>query len=825
MRWWWLGPDVEHRDLERQLRAMAEAGIGGVEVAYVYPLAPVRHPFLSPGFLAALRFAAETAESLGLRFDLTLCSGWPFGGPHVSPANVSRGVVWDVREVGAGPVEVRLAPRWPGEQFLAAYVGDGSRQEPPAGFERLPAQGGVVRLGPGRGPRLVALAWSAPTGQQVKRAAAGADGPALDHYSAAATREHLAAVAEPLLAAAGAERVGSVFCDSLEVYGADWTPGLPAEYAARHGRELLDELWMLRFDSPGSAGFRGRYYELLAELFEQNFLRVIREWAAERGVPFRVQNYGVPPTRMSGYRWADLVEGEGWGWRGLPQTRWAASAAHRLGREVVSAEVWTWVHSPSLRATPLDLLGEAHEHLLLGINQFVGHGWPASPADAPGVGRLFYASGALDDRNAWWPAMPALSAYLGRLCWLLRQGRPVADVALYLPTADARAALGDGMPGGHGLDLWRACRDRIGEEIPGAIRDAGLDFDLVDDELLAELDPAAVAGPVVLPRVSLLPERTRAWLRAFEAAGGAVIEAASAAGLGALLQASVAPDLRIAPASDEIGFVHRRLDDVDVYFVANTGPHTRAVTVTPRAPGGRWQRWDARADAVLAEGTRDAPIPLELAPYEAAVLVVGDELPAVDAPAAPEPARATRLDAPWSVSFPGTAPQPVALPHDWAPERPHFAGAAVYEHGFDSGGLWGERVPARALLDFGDAVPLVEAEGGASGIRGSSYRALVEPPVREAAHLEVNGVDCGLLYAPPYRAEVAHALHPGHNTVRVTVMNASAAALTDPAARAALEADVARSRELYGSRFRMQDLDRAADGLRSGLLTVPVLRW
>jgi hypothetical protein len=824
MRWWWLGPDVEHRDLERQLRAMAEAGVGGVEVAYVYPLGPVRHPFLSPGFLAALRFAAETAESLGLRFDLTLCSGWPFGGPHVSPENVSRGVVWDVREVGARALELRLAPRWPGEQLLAAYVGDGSRHEPPTAFERLTAHDGLVRLGPGRGPRLVAVAWSAPTGQQVKRAAAGAEGPALDHYSAAATREHLAAVAEPLLTAAGPERVGSVFCDSLEVYGADWTPGLPGEYAARHGRELLDELWMLRFDSPGSAGFRAQYYELLAELFEQNFLRVIREWAAERGVPFRVQNYGAPPTRLGGYRWADIVEGEGWGWRGLPQTRWAASAAHRLGREVVSAEVWTWVHSPSLRATPLDLLGEAHEHLLLGVNQFVGHGWPASPADAAGVGRLFYASGALDDRNAWWPAMPALSAYLGRLCWLLRQGRPVADVTLYLPYDDARATLGADAGSAHGLDLWRACRDRIGDAIPAAIRDAGLDFDLVDDELLAELDPAA-AGPVVLPAVSPVPEGTREWLRTFAAAGGEVIDAASAAGLGARLQASVTPDLAIAPACDEIGFVHRRLDDADVYFVANTGPRTRAVTVAPRAPGRQWQRWDARAGVIVADGARNGPIPLELAPYEAAVLVVGDALRVADAPPAPEPARAAPLDAPWWVTFPGGEPRPVALPHDWAAERPHFAGAAVYEHGFDAGELWGDRVPVRALLDFGDAAPLVDEEGAARGIRGSSYRALVEPPIREAARVEVNGVDCGLLYAPPYRVDVTAAVRPGHNTVRVTVMNASAAALTDPAVRAALEADVAHSRELYGSRFRMQDLDSAADGLKSGLLTVPVLRW
>jgi hypothetical protein len=62
------------------------------------------------------------------------------------------------------------------------------------------------------------------------------------------------------------------------------------------------------------------------------------------------------------------------------QTRWASSAARLYGRNEVSAEVWTWVHSPSFRATPLDLKGEAHEHLLNDINQLMGHGCAPRPS-------------------------------------------------------------------------------------------------------------------------------------------------------------------------------------------------------------------------------------------------------------------------------------------------------------------------------------------------------------------------------------------------------------------------------------------------------------
>ena len=144
--------------------------------------------------------------------------------------------------------------------------------------------------------------------------------------------------------------------------------------------------------------------------------------------------------------------------------------------------MWTWVHSPSFRATPLDLKGEAHEHLLNGVNQLIGHGWPYSPADAPGLGWFFYAAGAIDDRNPWWPAMPELNAYLRRLCWLLRQGEPVADVAVYVPTRTCSPPWAGAVGGS--LDTWREANRRIPGEIPATIRAAGLDFDLIDDDAL-----------------------------------------------------------------------------------------------------------------------------------------------------------------------------------------------------------------------------------------------------------------------------------------------------------------------------------------------------
>ena len=61
-----------------------------MEIATLYPLAlddpqtGFRNlPYLSDEYIDALRFAASEATRLGMRIDVTLGSGWPFGGPHI----------------------------------------------------------------------------------------------------------------------------------------------------------------------------------------------------------------------------------------------------------------------------------------------------------------------------------------------------------------------------------------------------------------------------------------------------------------------------------------------------------------------------------------------------------------------------------------------------------------------------------------------------------------------------------------------------------------------------------------------------------------------
>ena len=91
VRWWWFGPAVVKPEILQELKQMKEDGIQGAELAFVYPEVlddPAKGlknlPFLSPEMLDDVKYAQAEGRKLGLRIDVTLCSGWPYGGPHIT---------------------------------------------------------------------------------------------------------------------------------------------------------------------------------------------------------------------------------------------------------------------------------------------------------------------------------------------------------------------------------------------------------------------------------------------------------------------------------------------------------------------------------------------------------------------------------------------------------------------------------------------------------------------------------------------------------------------------------------------------------------------
>ena len=127
MYWRVFGPAWTRPEIDRQLAVMKAAGLGGMTVYFLYPVALddpdkgiVNQRFGSAEFLDTFAYAARKAGSLGLRFSVNGGTGWPFGGPTVGPEDAAQ----RLREVRAarggdpGPV-LSLGKD---ESLVAAFV-------------------------------------------------------------------------------------------------------------------------------------------------------------------------------------------------------------------------------------------------------------------------------------------------------------------------------------------------------------------------------------------------------------------------------------------------------------------------------------------------------------------------------------------------------------------------------------------------------------------------------------------------------------------------------------------------------------------------------
>jgi hypothetical protein len=828
---------------------MKAGGIGGAEIQPVYPL-EVDDPthgfrnmrFLSPEFLDMVNLADKTGTALGMRMSITLGSGWPYGGEWV-PVTEAAGRLRVVSVPVSGTESSVAAPSMEnGEKLLASFLATGSVESYDAEHaQRIgPVRDGRLSLPENRsGAQVVLFFIAGRTGQPVKRPAWGAEGFVIDHFSHQAVADHLQNVAEPLLRAFGDHPPYSVFSDSLEVYGSDWTPELLGEFLRRRGYDLEPHLpELIAGTSEQSADLRYDWGRTLAELIDSNYLEQINTWARAHHTHLRSQSYGIPAVTLSSNRLVELPEGEGSQWHGpFSYTRWTTSASHLYGRPVTSAETWTWLHSPAFRATPLDMKAEADTFFLQGVNQLVGHGWPYSPLSAGEPGNSFYAAAVFNDRNPWWNVMPDVTAYLTRVSWLLRQGKPANDVAVLLPEEDAQAQFRLGEA---------SVSDRMGKllglELIPAILDAGYNFDFVDAQAIDRVGIPYRA--LVIPHLERLPLATYRRIADYAGHGGVVIATGSAPKrapgfiegprdsaavqaisqqlfaqaakntrllqetkeVGAALATFFKPDMEVQPAVTDVSFIHRRLPDADIYFVANTGNRPHSFTATYRTERAAAEWWDPFTGSVTGAG-KGSSIAMSLAPYESRVVVFADRVApsqtAPDAVFAP-----IDLSHDWKVTFDKSgATEMMQTLHSWLEDGAeiYYSGTATYERSVE--------IPedvARAhtaILDFGEGVPVERKPLNQPGMR-----AWYDAPLRDAAVVYVNGKRAGSVWHPPYRIDIAPLLHGGANELKVVVANT---AINSLAGRAPKDYTLLWAK--YGKRFAPQDMDHL-EPLPSGIL-------
>lgn len=851
VRWWWLGPAVTKPEILREIQQMKAGGFGGFVIHYDYPLALddpqtgfENLPFLSPQMLSDVSYANQQAHALGLRAGTALTSGWPYGGPQTPVTEAAAKIVEKQSTVAQGMDSIALPALEHGEQLLAAFADDG------AGHLRMLPQPAptAVRMAVPSGIQAVRWYIMSRTGQQVKRAAVDANGFVLDHFSHQAVSDHLEKVGDKLVAAFGNQPPDSVFSDSLEVFGADWTPDLLQEFRKLNGYNLLPHLPDLFTQNPDAQALAVRHDwgVTLTELIDKNYLTQVNDWARAHHTHLRAQVYGPPAVSLSSNSLVDWPEGEGPQWRQFAFTRWATSAGHLYGRPIISSETFTWLHSPAFRATPLDVKAEADRFFLQGVNQIYCHGWPYSPPSAGEPGWRFYAAAVFNAHNPWWIVMPQVTRYLQRVSWAMRQGEPANRIAIYLPEDDAWAAFTPGQVALTGLlPRW------ITPALTQAVEDAGYDFDYID---AAAIEARGIHYPLlILPNVDRMSPLTLAEIVQYEKAGGKVIalgripahapgflhyqqisaevSAASHAffghsggdvrvvqdvtELGDALHQMLAPTMTLSPPQPAVGFVRRRLGDADLYFIANTSniPVNAVAHLRSRYSSGTWL--DPMSGKASDAQSQNGDWPLHLAPYGSAILLLHAANVSLPASAGGEPLSPSTgkeiadLSANWTLSFGGLNLQetmPALASWTANPKTMFYSGVVVYRRTFDVSGS--DLNQSTLLLSFGKGTPIARP----SHRLQMGTRAWFNPPVHVAAVVYVNGRQAGTLWHPPYVLDVSGLLKPGTNQLEVRVANT---AINEMAGKSLPDYRLLWDR--YGRRFAPQDMNDLHP-LPSGLL-------
>lgn len=555
-RWWWMGSAVDEANLSNQLHTMSESGIGGVEITPIYGVKGEEAksiPYLTPHWMRMLYFSESEAKRVGMGVDMSMGTGWPFGGPQVSVEDAATRVI--VREYTLK-----------GGQSLPEKISAGeNKQDSTPWLEKVMAytkgKEALDLTGHVNADRI--LDWTAPkgsdfrvialftgkTGQMVKRAAPGGEGLVLNPFDAGAVQRYFAHFDKAFAGIRGSYP-HSFFHDSFEVYGADWTPDFLDRFEERRGYRLeyyLPEL-LADGDTDRSRRVISDYRETLGDLLKENFFVAWTEWAHSRGTTTRNQAHGSPANLIDLYAAVDIPEGETFGITdfdipglrkdsirkendGDPATlKYASSAAHIAGKKYTSAETFTWL-TEHFRTSLSQCKPEIDQMFVSGINHVYFHGTTYSPKEAAWPGWKFYASVDMSPTNPMWRDAPAFFRYITRVQSFLQEGEPDSDFLLYLPIYD----FWHEQRGNYYLSFpIHGMRDRLPEfyRTVSSIRDSGYDTDYISDQFLrtATVDNGMIRTEggasykaLILPSVKRLPPETLEKVRQLAEEGATVV--------------------------------------------------------------------------------------------------------------------------------------------------------------------------------------------------------------------------------------------------------------------------------------------------------------
>ena len=599
-----------------------------------------------------------------------------------------------------------------------------------------------------------------------------------------------------------------VITDSWEAGTANWTGNMMKEFSRRRGYEILPWLPVLfgRIVESAEASdrflwdFRITLGEMLAEYHYDALTELLNERGMGRYSESHETGRAFIGDGMEVKRSAHIPMSATWtpgGFSGPEEAgvavrhradvRESASVAHIYGQNIVAAESMTaigntWAYSPERLKPTADM------ELASGLNRFVIHTSVHQPVDdkVPGLGLGPF--GQWFTRHETWAeqAGPWIS-YLARSSYMLQQGQFVADVLyVYGEDNNITALFGDKLPDipeGYNYDFINAGAISKGLSVennrlftPGGTRYRLLALDTSTEYMSLPVlkrvkalvyDGAIVTGtkPVNTPSLSDEEDQFRAiadelWKN--ETGVNILGKGKVYAGKNikqVLEELDIKEDFSYTrPMNDtEVLFVHRKINDGDVYWVNNRNNRFEDIDATFRVSGKTPELWNPETGNIseisyeIENGLTTAS--LQLKPNDAIFIVfrnrtdkLSRELPVKDKK------QLAVLEGTWDISFQPDrgAPEKMVMKKlsSWSESEDtgvkYFSGTATYSRSIQVPQRWIQST-GNIVMDLGE--------------------------VKNIAEVVINGESIGIVWKAPFRVDITDTLIEGENRLEIKVTN------------------------------------------------------
>ncbi|MDR0871461.1 MAG: discoidin domain-containing protein [Planctomycetaceae bacterium] len=556
--------------------------------------------------------------------------------------------------------------------------------------------------------------------------------------------------------------------DSWEAGGMNWTERFRDEFKQRRGYDLQKYLpiacgYIGNNRSKSNeflADFRRTIGDLIADEHYAQFKKRAREYnlgfMPESGGP-----HGAPIDAQQLLGMSDVPMSEFWSWSPRHRVgnanrffvKQPASAAHTNGKRFVAAEGLTNIGMYWQESFAENLKPSFDQAVCEGLNLLVWHTFTSSPIEAGLPGNLYFAGTYFNPQCTVWNKAKPFIDYINRVDFMMQQGIPVADVLEFY---------GSGVPNFTQGEWANTAGCAPGYDWDVCSEDVLLKLKMENGELRIPFDdiPAAIRMTAAKYKVLVIPEAKRCSPNALKKIeelkqAGAVIAVKNDV-REALQKKGIRPDFEIAtPLNDKsrIEWIHRRVDDTDVYFVANLTNQAEKFTAKFRAAGEQAELWDAVTGTVrLAEPLAVGEVKLDLPPFGSTFAVFRPAVSRTGLTSSNADRKRSTADvdlANWSAEFrsPFKEEQPFTVQmdklDDWlknSDERiRYFSGEAVYK--------------TTVGVDVSRLTP------GTDGKPSAADRVYLQfDRVCEFAEVKINGKICGTVWAHPYKLDITDAI-------------------------------------------------------------------